>query len=88
MGLGYGEEAAAELPWAPDATQLFGKGSVPWNDRGEACERKTKNEICDKSARGYPGRYEAGRPSAVGAEPERVAFHGRPRRRRHGTSVR
>ena len=40
--------------WAtmePAGTQLSGKGSVPWNDRGEACEGKTENEICNETGR-------------------------------------
>ena len=68
----YGGEAATEIPWAPTATQLSGKVSAPWSDRGEACERKTEHEIYSKSAGGHPGRSEGGRPSVAGAGPERA----------------
>ena len=70
------------------ATQLSGKGSVPWDDRGEVCERKTENEICDKSA-----EYILGDVRVAGLAQNRREWHfGTSEegevKKKHGRSVR
>ena len=68
--------------------ERFGEGSTAWKDRGETSERKTTDQVLGQLEGGYPGEYAIRGPGGDGAGPERMAFYGRPRRPRHGTSVR
>ena len=45
------------------------------------------NQVVSELDGGYPVEYEIRGPGGDGAGPERVAFHGRPRQQRYGTSV-
>ena len=68
--------------------ERFGEGSTAWKDRGETSERKATDQVLGELDGGYPRKYEIRGPGGDGAERERVAFHGRLRRPRHGTPVR
>ena len=83
-----GEDATIAIPRTLAEKKLSGEANSAGKGRRDKSEGKAADQVLSKSDGGHPGGPAIRGPCGDGAGPKRVAFHGRPRRPRHGTSVR